>query len=324
MRSSHWVDKDAYGNLRTPQPSSLSPLRTSHLFTGEPFDAALGLEYLRARWYAPTLGAFTRPDPYPGSPSNPRSLHPYAYAAADPVNASDPSGKMSLVETMLVTAIVNIVFADINIVASSVRGDPVSVKAAFIKIGIVGLSGLLTGAISFTIDTFLEPGHKVFFGGLGRGIWPDSGTETGLEIGREPPLRRPGTISDQNIMFQRDFRVGAGVSDPPARRGEGNSASEARIAQATARCAGTPPPPRIVCLTYASRQRLYANTAEDKSFRTPSSPRRQKRRISNLYLSEKNARKKRMSLDWLVPQLRARLSFPISEKTLVPWLRTRR
>ncbi|NOY82783.1 MAG: hypothetical protein GXP31_17430, partial [Kiritimatiellaeota bacterium] len=87
---------DAWGNVRTPQPNAVTPPRTPHLYTGEHFDSLLGFEYLRARWYAPALGAFTRMDPYPGSPSAPTSLHRFAYAASDPANALDPSGMMTL------------------------------------------------------------------------------------------------------------------------------------------------------------------------------------------------------------------------------------
>jgi len=95
---------DAWGNLRTPQPTSVNLPRTPHLYTGEHFDSELGLEYLRARWYAPRLAAFTRMDPYPGSPSDPLSLHRYAYTGNDPINAADPSGLISFSLSELTSA----------------------------------------------------------------------------------------------------------------------------------------------------------------------------------------------------------------------------
>ncbi|MBC7228083.1 MAG: LysM peptidoglycan-binding domain-containing protein [Thermoflexales bacterium] len=54
-------------------------------YTGEWWDAEVGLLYLRARWYQPSTGRFTQPDPF-GLPAL------YAYASDDPVNRVDPSG----------------------------------------------------------------------------------------------------------------------------------------------------------------------------------------------------------------------------------------
>jgi hypothetical protein len=52
------------------------------------------LVYLRARWYNPNTGTFTSRDPFPGVDTVPQSLHPYAYTHNNPVNATDPSGKV--------------------------------------------------------------------------------------------------------------------------------------------------------------------------------------------------------------------------------------
>jgi len=62
-------------------------------YTGEWQDAAVGLVYLRARWYAPGVGIFTAPDPFPGVWTEPGSRHPYLYTLANPVNTRDPRGK---------------------------------------------------------------------------------------------------------------------------------------------------------------------------------------------------------------------------------------
>lgn len=43
--------------------------------TGEQWDAALGMYYLRARYCAPQLGRFWTTDSYEGSQSDPLSLH---------------------------------------------------------------------------------------------------------------------------------------------------------------------------------------------------------------------------------------------------------
>lgn len=69
-----------------------------YLYTGERFDPALGLYYLRARHYDADRGRFTTMDPFPGKIDEPISLHKYLYANADPVNHSDPSGLAALAE----------------------------------------------------------------------------------------------------------------------------------------------------------------------------------------------------------------------------------
>jgi RHS repeat-associated protein len=61
-------------------------------FTGEWFDAVVGLEYLRARWYAPYLSQFIRHDPIGPDYRNPQSINRYTYALGNPVGLVDPSG----------------------------------------------------------------------------------------------------------------------------------------------------------------------------------------------------------------------------------------
>ncbi|MDY0165550.1 MAG: RHS repeat-associated core domain-containing protein, partial [Thermoguttaceae bacterium] len=51
-----------------------------------------GLQYLRARYYNPATGRFTRLDPFAGNLNDPQSLHKYLYCHADPVMGVDPSG----------------------------------------------------------------------------------------------------------------------------------------------------------------------------------------------------------------------------------------
>ncbi|RLC74431.1 MAG: hypothetical protein DRJ03_31960 [Chloroflexi bacterium] len=64
-------------------------------FTGEWSDSNVGLLYLRARWYKPRVGRFTRVDPWEGTVIDPLTLNPYVYALANPVNFNDPSGFQS-------------------------------------------------------------------------------------------------------------------------------------------------------------------------------------------------------------------------------------
>lgn len=61
-------------------------------FAGEWWDGDAGLLYLRARWYVPEVGRFTRRDPWPGNYRQPLTMNPYLYALANPILLDDPSG----------------------------------------------------------------------------------------------------------------------------------------------------------------------------------------------------------------------------------------
>ena len=81
---------DSYGNLI---PGSSSIVNTNaYRYTGEQWDADLGMYYLRARYYQPSVGRFWTRDTYEGDSSDPLSLHRYLYTQGNPVNLIDPSG----------------------------------------------------------------------------------------------------------------------------------------------------------------------------------------------------------------------------------------
>jgi RHS repeat-associated protein len=65
----------------------------SFLYSGEQFDSALGLYYLRARYYNPATGRLETMDPAPGSIFNPSTLHKYVFTGNNPVNWVDPTGR---------------------------------------------------------------------------------------------------------------------------------------------------------------------------------------------------------------------------------------
>lgn len=72
-----------------------------YLFTGQAYDDATDLIYLRARHYDPASGRFTARDTFEGSRNDPLTLHRYAYCANDPVNRIDPSGRSFLTDLNL-------------------------------------------------------------------------------------------------------------------------------------------------------------------------------------------------------------------------------
>jgi len=80
------------------EPGVTDQPATSLLYSGEQFDPELGWNYQRARYYDMGVGRWNRVDPFGGNHGDPQSLHKYAYAHANPVCYSDPSGLLSVLE----------------------------------------------------------------------------------------------------------------------------------------------------------------------------------------------------------------------------------
>ncbi|MFC3789839.1 polymorphic toxin-type HINT domain-containing protein [Paenibacillus sp. GCM10012307] len=64
----------------------------SFRYSGELWDRTTQLQYLRARWYDPSVGRFISKDTYEGEITNPLSLNLYTYTANNPLRYIDPSG----------------------------------------------------------------------------------------------------------------------------------------------------------------------------------------------------------------------------------------
>ncbi len=92
---------DAYGNLLEKEGDT----ENEFFYTGEQYNSATGLYYLRARYMNPGTGTFISMDSYQGSIYDPVSLHKYLYANANPVMYTDPSGYFSLAECSIATTI---------------------------------------------------------------------------------------------------------------------------------------------------------------------------------------------------------------------------
>ena len=93
---------DAYGLLLDSSGASANPYR----YRGEQYDSDLESYYLRARYYQPGTGRFLTTDPVEGFGMESVSLHRYLYGNDNPVNMIDPSGRMSVNEAIVTTAII--------------------------------------------------------------------------------------------------------------------------------------------------------------------------------------------------------------------------
>lgn len=65
-------------------------------FAGKPFDAAVGLSYMGARYYDPMLGRFMGVDPATVDPGGVHGFNRYAYANNNPYKYVDPDGNSPL------------------------------------------------------------------------------------------------------------------------------------------------------------------------------------------------------------------------------------
>ncbi len=79
---------DVFGQIQ----NKLGDGDNEFLFTGEQMDDEIGLIYLRARYYDPSIGRFINKDPIQGIGTMTQSLNRYVYTLNNPVNLIDPSG----------------------------------------------------------------------------------------------------------------------------------------------------------------------------------------------------------------------------------------
>ncbi|MFI2858462.1 RHS repeat-associated core domain-containing protein [Paenibacillus sp. JSM ZJ436] len=69
-----------------------NPAENPFRYSGEYWDEATGLQYLRSRWYDPGLGRFIQEDTFEGYMNRPSSLNPYVYVENTPLTNIDPTG----------------------------------------------------------------------------------------------------------------------------------------------------------------------------------------------------------------------------------------
>jgi len=81
-------DYDEWGNIKSQNEGVENPFK----YSGEYFDKEIGLYYLRARYYDPTIGRFINEDSFPGKDNDPLSLNLYTYCYNNSINGHDPSG----------------------------------------------------------------------------------------------------------------------------------------------------------------------------------------------------------------------------------------
>ena len=94
---------DAWGNCTISSSSNLTIAKANPIrYRGYYFDAESGLYFLNARYYNPAWRRFISPDDTSYlDPDTPSGLNLYAYCNNDPVNYSDPSGRLAISTTAM-------------------------------------------------------------------------------------------------------------------------------------------------------------------------------------------------------------------------------
>jgi RHS repeat-associated protein len=205
------VDYQAFGEADSKGAQPGSQKFTSEQWNGGDALAALGLSHLGARLYDPVIGRFLSRDPLI-IPRSAVTTNPYAFAANDPVNLSDPTGmkfdQNADQEKIEGEGVGNdcIICIDVN--------DIIAVQKALFKIsGIDSIVDVLTPTGDFGL--WSNPKN-------GQGATP-TGTQSPPPPGQPAPPATPG---------------GAGQPAPPATPGGNTGCSGSYPASG---CGGAPP-----------------------------------------------------------------------------------
>ena len=166
---------DAFGGLL----NQTGTFGNSFQFAGEQRDSATGLDYLRARYYDPSLGRFISKDAFPGYLDDPMSQHDYQYAHANPVSNTDPSGYSTMGDLMGAIAVAGQLAAiggtggGIGFGAGYVAGAVAGGASGEEVLGMFGewgagfangvSSGYLTDVYEYSTGTKIEPNHAMLY-----------------------------------------------------------------------------------------------------------------------------------------------------------------
>ncbi len=129
-----------------------TPLPTDRQYTGQRWDADLGLYDYRARTYDPALGRFIQPDTVVPEPGDPQSLNRYAYVLNNPLRYNDPSGHcpwcIGTAIGAVVGAVVGAATAAVPQMIQNVRdGQPLTANIDPGEVGKAAVAGAVAGAV---------------------------------------------------------------------------------------------------------------------------------------------------------------------------------
>lgn len=130
-------------NLQSP----INNPQSAYLFTGEQWDADLGMYFLRARYLNPGSGRFHTEDNYEGRNGEPLTLHKYFYAHANPVMNLDPSGNFTITASLIGRMLFSIAMPTMTAGSTAIR---FSISQIQIAIGLKYINRYYPSIISET------------------------------------------------------------------------------------------------------------------------------------------------------------------------------
>jgi RHS repeat-associated protein len=136
---------------------------TRYLYTGREWDTDVDLQYNRLRWYNPAIGRWMSEDPIPDD------FNPYRYVRNSATNATDPSGLINFLGSLITLANgesarateLDLKLAELRTKQAEKSNDPFALSKEFRKIQMTGaqtakedIGALATGAIHFNAAAF--------------------------------------------------------------------------------------------------------------------------------------------------------------------------
>ncbi|HET7437334.1 MAG TPA: PKD domain-containing protein [Thermoanaerobaculia bacterium] len=217
---------DAFGNLLAATGSTQNEM----LYGGEQYDPASSLYYQRARFYDPSLGRFQTMDTFEGSLQDPRSLHKYDYAFANPATYHDPTGHFaSLMDVESALAIghtldeleVNVMmgFKDALLDREFGLSDyfMLVVRDYALAAGVSLVGGYVGSLVTSIGSTRAPTNYKNFreFKAAWRGLSSKEGAELDLELATAWSAYLSTNLGDEVIVIGRlrETRILAGSTD---------------------------------------------------------------------------------------------------------------
>ncbi len=143
---------------------------TQCLYSGEQFDARIGQQYLRARYYDSDTGTFNRLDPFFGNTTDPQSFHKYLYTHSDPVTGVDPTGRFGIAITLGV----------LGAIGGGLAGRQAYDAQVFKTGGIIGatiLGGIAGALFTQLLNAGFYFGYSEIFGPANPPLWNIDGSK---------------------------------------------------------------------------------------------------------------------------------------------------
>lgn len=196
-----------FGGERTATPSGW-PAGYDKGFVGGTKDPT-GLTHLGAREYDPAIGRFVSVDPVI-DPADPQQLHPYAYAANNPVTMSDPDGQwpkfLKKAASAVASAATTVGNATANVVTStveSIKEDPLKF-ATGVAVGIAA-----TVAVGALCAATAGVGCVILAGAVAGAA--AAGAEYGVDIAQGEREFSVGDLAKEMAIGGAAGAVGAGA-----------------------------------------------------------------------------------------------------------------